>query len=41
MTDIHIGMRLRSASAAGFVEKSGTETWGAWAYVIQFSGEWW
>jgi hypothetical protein len=40
-TDMHIGVRMWSTSAVGFVEKSGAEKWGTWAYVIKFSGEWW
>ena len=34
MTDMHIGVRMWSTSAVGFVEKSGAEKWGTWAYVI-------
>ena len=41
MTHMHIGVRMWSTSAVGFVEKSGAEKWGTWAYVIKFSGEWW
>jgi hypothetical protein len=32
---------VSATSAVGFVEKSGAEKWGTWAYVIKFSGEWW
>jgi hypothetical protein len=41
LTDMHIGVRMWSTSAVGFVEKSAEEKWGTWAYVIKFSGEWW